>query len=174
MGALQSHLAEHIGFAYRNKIELALGVTLPNQEDELPEAMEKQISRLMAEAAPQVLNESKALVAQQQAQQNAQDPVLQIQMQELQIKQQDQQRKSQKDQSDAALKAAQIQVERDRIEAQQQSEGAKLMAKTVTDRNQIKSRQESEGFRTMAESQRHQQQMNMQRNQQQKKPTKGD
>jgi hypothetical protein len=34
---------------------LALGVALAKSEDELPDEMEKEISRLMAEAAPQVL-----------------------------------------------------------------------------------------------------------------------
>jgi hypothetical protein len=87
MGAMQAHIAEHVGYAYRNKIQMALGFPLPDQEDELPPEMEREISRLMAEASVQVLNESKAMVAQQQAQQNAQDPVLQMQMQELQIKQ---------------------------------------------------------------------------------------
>jgi ribosomal protein S11 len=57
-------------------------------------------------------------VAQQQAQQQAQDPLLQMQMQELQLKAQDQQRKAAKDQADAALKAAQLQVERERIAEQ--------------------------------------------------------
>jgi len=70
MGAMQAHIAEHVGYAYRNKIQLALGVALPDQEDELPEELEREISRLMAEAAPQVLAQSQAMIAQQQAQQN--------------------------------------------------------------------------------------------------------
>jgi hypothetical protein len=140
MGAMQSHLAEHIGFAYRNKIELALGVTLPNQEDELPEAMEKQISRLMAEAAPQVLNESKALVAQQQAQQNAQDPVLQIQMQELQMKQQELQIKQQEFQlsaetarNNAAAKMEELAIRKSEVELKAEIESIKLGAKVSAD-----------------------------------------
>jgi len=140
MGSMQSHLAEHIGFAYRNKIELALGVTLPNQEDELPEDMEKQISRLMAEAAPQVLNESKALVAQQQAQENAQDPVLQIQMQELQMKQQELQIKQQEFQlsaekmrSDAAAKMEELAIKKSEVELRAEIESIKLGAKVSAD-----------------------------------------
>jgi hypothetical protein len=140
MGAMQSHLAEHIGFAYRNKIELALGVTLPNQEDELPEDMEKQISRLMAEAAPQVLNESKALVAQQQAQQNAQDPVLQIQMQELQMKQQELQIKQQEFQlsaetarNNAAAKMEELAIRKSEVELKAEIESIKLGAKVSAD-----------------------------------------
>lgn len=154
MGAMQAHLAEHIGYAYRNKIELALGVTLPNQEDELPEAMEKQISRLMAEAAPQVLNESKALVAQQQAQQNAQDPVLQIQMQELQlkmqelqIKQQDSQVKADKARSDAAAKMEELTIKKSEVEMKAELESIKMGAKVASEQRESDARQQIEGIR---------------------------
>jgi hypothetical protein len=111
MGAMQAHIAEHVGYAYRNKIELALGVPLPDSEDQLPEEMEKEISRLMAEASVQVLQESKAATAQQQAQQNAQDPILQMQMQELQLKQQELQLKQQKLQQDAQLQSQKMQID---------------------------------------------------------------
>jgi hypothetical protein len=111
MGAMQAHIAEHVGYAYRNKIELALGVPLPGSEDELPEEMEKEISRLMAEASVQVLQQSKAMQAQQQAQQNAQDPILQMQMQELQIKQGELQLKQQKLQQDAQIQMQKMQVD---------------------------------------------------------------
>ncbi len=165
MGAMQSHLAEHIGFAYRNKIELALGVTLPNQEDELPEAMEKQISRLMAEAAPQVLNESKALVAQQQAQQNAQDPVLQIQMQEIQMKQQELQMKQQEMQQDmqfkqqefqlsaetarnnAAAKMEELAIRKSEVELKAEIESIKLGAKVSADERDSESKFQLESIK---------------------------
>jgi hypothetical protein len=154
MGSMQAHLAEHIGFAYRNKIELALGVSLPSQEDEMPEAMEKQISRLMAEAAPQVLNESKAMVAQQQAQQNAQDPVLQIQMQELQIKQQEVQIKQQelqlkteKVRSDSAAKAEELAIKKSEIEMKAELESIKMGAKAASEQRESDARQQMEGIR---------------------------
>jgi hypothetical protein len=144
MGAMQAHLSEHIGFAYRNRIELSLGVALPNQDDELPEEVEKQISRLMAEAAPQVLSESKAMAAQQkaqqQAEQNAQDPVLQIQMQEMQIKQQELQIKqqefqlsSEKMRSDAAAKMEELAIRKSEVELKAEIESIKLGAKVSAD-----------------------------------------
>jgi hypothetical protein len=144
MGSMQAHLAEHIGFAYRNKIELSLGVALPNQEDEMPEEMEKQISRLMAEAAPQVLKESKDLVAQQQAQEqakkNAEDPVIQIQMQEMQIKQQELQIKqqefqlnSEKMRSDVAAKIEELAIRKSEVELKAELESIKLGAKASAD-----------------------------------------
>ena len=131
MGAMQAHIAEHVGYAYRNKIELALGVALPNQEDELPEQMEKEISRLMAEASGQVLAESKAMMAQQQAQQNAQDPVLQLQMQELQLKAKEVDIKERKLMADAAAKADDIRLKELEIESKEQIAGMNAQIKVA-------------------------------------------
>lgn len=131
--AMQAHIAEHVGFAYRNKIELALGVSLPSSEDELPDEMEKEISRLMAEAAPQVLAESQAMAAQMQAQQNAQDPVLQMQMQELELKKQELQLKAQKLQVDGAAKMDELGMKKQELEAKAQLEMIKLGQKQQLD-----------------------------------------
>ena len=131
MGAMQAHIAEHVGYAYRQKIEQALGVSLPNQEDELPEQMEKEISRLMAEAATQVLTESKAQQAQQQAQQNAQDPVLQLQMQELQIKQKEVAIKEKKLITDAAAKADELRIKEAQIQSTEKIAGMNAQVKAI-------------------------------------------
>ena len=178
--AMMAHVFEHLGMEYRKQVEQAMGQTLPPYNEDADEVqmapdMEIKVSQMAAQASQQLLQQHTQEAQQQKNQQMAQDPLIQLQQAELQIKQQDQQRKAQKDASDAQLKGAQIQIERERIEAQQETEGAKLMAKTMLDRDQTKARQESEGFRTMAETQRHQQQMEMQRRQQdQKKPSKGD
>ena len=131
--AMQSHIAEHVGFAYRNKIEMALGVALPNPDDELPPEMEKEISRLMAEAAPQVLAESKALTAQQQAQQNAQDPVLQIQMQDSQTKAKEVQIKERKLIADAAAKADELRLKEEEIQSKERIAGLNAQIKVSQD-----------------------------------------
>jgi hypothetical protein len=136
MGSMQAHIAEHVGYAYRNKIELALGVALPNPEDELPPELEKEISRLMAEAAPQVLAESKAMAAQQQAQQNAQDPVLQMQMQELQIKQGELELKKQKMQIDGAARVDELNLKKQELESKMEMDMVKL-----TEQNKVKTRE---------------------------------
>lgn len=108
--ALQAHIAEHVGYAYRQKIEAALGADLPNPEKEIPEDLEVQISRLVADAAPQVLAQSQAQVAQQQAIQNAQDPVLQAELLDQQIKQAEVTRKINKDKVDAMLKNKELEL----------------------------------------------------------------
>ena len=131
---MMAHIHEHLGMEYRKQVEQAMGQTLPpynEEQDEVEMApdMEVRISQMAAQASQQLLQQHQQEAQQQKAQQQAQDPLIQLQQQELQIKGQDLQRKTAKDQADAALKAAQLQVERDRIEAQQETEGAKLAAK---------------------------------------------
>ena len=103
MGSLQAHIAEHLGFMYRVKLEEKLGVPLPPPNQELPEEVEVQLSRLVADAGKQLTQSNQAQAAQQQAQQQAQDPLFQLQQQEVQAKIMDVQRKAQKDQADIAL-----------------------------------------------------------------------
>jgi hypothetical protein len=143
--AMQAHIAEHYGFKYRLMIEQQLGAPLPKPDEEMPEEYEIQISRLVAQASQQVLANNQAQAAQQQAQQQAQDPIIQMQMQELQIKGQEVQRKTQKDQTDAQLRAAQLQVEKDRIASQVQIESQKLSAKIAQDKEELEAREQLEG-----------------------------
>jgi len=110
MAEIQAHVAEHLAYAYRKKVEEQLGVPMPKPDEDLPEDVEVQLSRLVAQASQQVLAQSKGQAAQQQAQQQAQDPLIQMQQAELQIKQQDAQTKSQKVQGDLAIRQAEMQL----------------------------------------------------------------
>jgi len=80
--AAMAHISEHVGFAYRQKIEQQLGMPLPPEGEQLPPQIELALSEMMAQAAKQVLQQSQGMAAQEQAQQQAQDPVIQMQMQE--------------------------------------------------------------------------------------------
>jgi hypothetical protein len=135
--SMMAHIAEHLGFQYRRNIEETLGVPLPKPEEELPEDVEVQLSRLVAQASAQLLEKDQAEVAAQQAAQQAQDPIIQMQQQELQIEMQKIQQKAQKDQADLQLKAQQQQIERERIEAETQREAMRLAAKTQADDKKI-------------------------------------
>ena len=109
-GAIMAHIAEHLAFQYRAKIEQQLGVSLPKPDAELPEDMEVQLAKLVAQAAQQVLQMSKGQAAQQQAQQQAQDPMVQMQQAQLQIAQMEAQTKAQKVQGDLQIKQAELQL----------------------------------------------------------------
>jgi len=124
--AMMAHVAEHVGFGYRQKIEQQLGMALPPDDEDLPPEIEIALSGMMAQAAQQVLQQNKAQAAQQQAQQQAQDPVLQMQQQELQIKQQELQLKQQKLQVEAAGDADELKLKERQIEGNFELQGMKV------------------------------------------------
>jgi hypothetical protein len=134
--AFMAHIMEHFGFQYRKNIEEKIGVPYPGPNEEMPEDMEVEISRLAAAGAQKLLQSNQAMMAQQQAQQAAQDPVVQMQQQELQIKMAEVQRKAQKDQADVQLRTQQQQIEQQRISTQAEIEGAKLGAQIAKDKTQ--------------------------------------
>ena len=109
MAALQAHIAEHLGFNYRKQIEEKLGAPLPAPGAELSEEVEIQLARVVADAGKQLTQAHQQEAAQKQAQEQAQDPVLQLQREELAVKQSEVQRKGQKDQADSALQQAEAQ-----------------------------------------------------------------
>jgi hypothetical protein len=137
MAAAQAHIAEHVAFAYRVKMEQQLGIQLPNPEEEDKDGIdpltEKQLSMLMPQAAQAVLQESQQRAAQQQAEQRAQDPVLQLQMQEMQIKMQRLQLEQQKLQIEAASKADQVRLQEQKmqIEAAERADKIRLEEQRV-------------------------------------------
>jgi hypothetical protein len=58
VGALQAHIAEHLGYQYRRQVQDAIGTPLPGPEEKIPEAMEVQISKMVAEGSQIVLAQS--------------------------------------------------------------------------------------------------------------------
>jgi len=114
-GAIMAHIAEHVAFQYRNQIEERLGASLPAPNAELPQEVEVQLSKLVAQAAAQLTQMHQGEAAQKQAQQQAQDPIIQMQQAELQIKKQDADTKAKKVEGDLLLKQAEIE-----LKAQQQ------------------------------------------------------
>ena len=111
MASLQAHIAEHLGFSYRQKIEEKLGAPLPAPNEEMDEDMEIQLSRLVADAGKQLTEANKKQAAQKQAQQQQQDPIIQMKQAELQIKQQEEQRKAQKDQAELKQKEQKLMID---------------------------------------------------------------
>lgn len=114
--AMMAHISEHVGYAYRAKIEQQLGMPLPPEDEKLPPEIELALSTMMAQAANQVLQQNQAMAAQQQAQQQAQDPLIQMQQQELQLKQQEIQIKQQKMQVDAAAQADKLKLDEKKLQ----------------------------------------------------------
>ena len=109
LAALQAHKLEHYAFLYREQIEEKLGASLPAPNVDIPKEIETSVSRLVAQAGQQLTQTHQQQQAQKQAQQKMQDPVIQMQQQELAIKTQETQQKAQKDAADIQLKVAEQQ-----------------------------------------------------------------
>jgi hypothetical protein len=130
--AMMAHVAEHVGFAYRQKIEQQMGMPLPPEDEKLPPEMEIQLSGMMAQAASQVLQQNQAQAAQQQAQQQQQDPLIQMQQQELQIKQQELQIKQQDLQLKSQEMKARLELDNKRLEVDAMNKAGQLQQQKKT------------------------------------------
>ena len=151
MGAMSAHIAEHLGFAYRSKIEQAMGVDLPMPDEDMPPEIEVQLSRLIAQAAPIVLQESQSQTAQQQAaaqqQEMANDPVIQIQQKELQIREREQMMKEQKAMAEVQLEQQRIEIERQKVEGELFAKGMQISSGAIQKSKEIESREFAEGVK---------------------------
>ena len=114
VGELQAHIAEHTAFLYRQQLEQTLGQTLPPPNEELPEQFEVRLAGLISKAAIQLTAQKQAQAAQQQAQEIAEDPLIQMQQRELAIKEQDAQRKAAKDVADVELDQQRLALDKEK------------------------------------------------------------
>ncbi|QDP55818.1 MAG: hypothetical protein Tp1100SUR639781_31 [Prokaryotic dsDNA virus sp.] len=158
--AMEAHIAEHIAFAYRNKIEEELGAPLPPPGEVLPDDVEIELSRLIAKSADQLLQKNTAETKQKEIVKQQQDPLIQMQQQELQIKQMEAQAKAKKMSDDATLDVAKLQLEKDRLESQERIAGAKLGADAVNRQKELDAKEFMEGTKLGAEAVKQQQERN--------------
>jgi hypothetical protein len=135
--AAMAHINEHIAFEYRKQIEEQLGVPLPNPDENLPEDIEVQLSRLTADAANKLLQKDQAEVQQQQIQQQQQDPLIQMQQQELALKAQDLQIRAQKTMADIEIDKGKLELEKAKAEAETKLSGMEVSAKAILDKNKL-------------------------------------
>jgi hypothetical protein len=181
MAAAMAHINEHIAFEYRKQVEMAMGMPLPDEEQnkQVSPGLADRIAMMTAQASQQLTQQAQQQAQQQQAQQQMQDPIVQMQMQELQIKQGELQLKQQKQQIDAAAKADQIRIEEARIAAQKEIAAMQVGATVAAKRDQLNRQQETEGMRMGIDAAKHKAQMAVQqaqraaqRNQPSNKPKK--
>jgi hypothetical protein len=144
--SMMAHINEHIAFEYRKQIEEQAGVMLPAPDSDLAPDVELQISRLAAAAAQQLAQQKQADAAQQAANQAAQDPLVQMQQQELAIKEKEVSIKEKKLLLDATAQTDKIELEEKRIEAQTQIAGMQVGAKVATSQAQLSSQQQEAGL----------------------------
>ena len=149
--AMAAHVAEHVAFAYRAKIEKELGVELPGPDEKLPEDIELRISRLAAPAAEQVTGKAQMMAQAEQNAKQSQDPIVQMQQRELALKEQQAMAKAQTDmakvQVDAQKAEAKTMLDLEKLGQQERLESAKIAAKVAMQEGKEVSQQEVEGFK---------------------------
>jgi hypothetical protein len=138
--AIMAHISEHLAFQYRAKIEKQMGIQMPAPDKDMPEDVEVQLSSLVAVAAQAVLQQGQTKAAQQQAAQQAQDPLVQMQQAQLQIAQQEAATKAQKVQGDLQIKQAELQLKAQA--AQAKNPQADLAAKQQIIQQQLQAKQQ--------------------------------
>lgn len=129
--AMMAHIAEHAAYAYRLQIEQQLGVPLPEYKEDTNSApvdadVEKRFAPLIAQAAQRTMTMNQAMAAQQQNQQAAQNPELQLKQAEMLLKEKESQRKAQNDQFDYQIALQRAELEKKRIELEAAVAAAKL------------------------------------------------
>ena len=177
--AMQAHINEHIAYEYRKQMEQTMGIELPFHPDEddadectMPPEVEIRVSQLAAQASQVLLQRDRNEIAAMQAQQAQQDPIVQMQQQELQIKQQEVAIKEKKLIADAAAKADQLEIERQRIQSQEAIAGMNATIKHNVDMAQLQAKTEEAGVRIGVDMAKTKHQFEAQRNQPKQKGNK--
>ena len=168
--AAMAHIMEHVAFQYRSEIEKQLGAPLPNPEEKLDPQVEVQLSALVAQAAQQLLQKNTGEAAQKQAQQQQQDPLIQMQQKELAIKEQEVARKSKKDIMDAAARADEIKLREKELNDRMELEGTKLGIQTAQAKDKAQRDDEKEGVRMGIDLAKHRSEKLMQARTQMQQP----
>ena len=117
-GAMQQHLAEHFALSYRRQLELKLGVSLPQQGEQLPPDIQNDVAKLASVAADRLLqqhNQEQALAKQQQEEN---DPLTIMQREELRIKEEAVKVKAAEAAADAKYKEDKIALEAAKVVGQ--------------------------------------------------------
>jgi hypothetical protein len=149
--AMSAHIAEHVAFEYRAKIERELGIELPPPSEPLPEDIELRISRLVAPAAAQLTGKAQQMAQAEKNAEQQQDPIVQMQQRELAIREQAAMAKAQtemaKIQADLEKTRGKTMVDLQRMEQQERIESARLASKMQLQDKKDESQQEIEGFK---------------------------
>lgn len=149
--AMQAHITEHLAMQYRKEIELQLGVPMPGVDENLPEDVERELSRVVAQAAGKLLrkDQAEAAAAENAKQQN--DPLTQIQMRELALKEKELDHKIAKDMKqleiDAVTAAATNRMQLERIDSDAAREAARISVKVA----ELDTKEQNEAIRLALE-----------------------
>ena len=166
--AAAAHLNEHIAYAYRAQIEKYMGAALPPMKDDededavLPPQVEVELSRLVAQASQKLLQNNVAEAQMQEAMQKMQDPVVQIQLQELEIQKAEAARKDKDSERDYEIAKQKLALEREKLERDQEAKGAQIGSQVAQTKAKVESQEKIEGMRMGVDLTKHQSQLDVQ------------
>lgn len=153
---VQAHLAAHYGMKFRKSVEEQMGISIPKPKDGegLPPEIETAVSQMAAEATQRVLMTNQARAAQEAALKQAQDPVVQMQQQELmqkekelQLKEREVEIKEKQMAMEAAHKADQTQIAQEKIDSQERIAGIQVGRQAATDKAKMENDQMATGLK---------------------------
>ena len=93
--------------------------------------MEVQLSKLLADAGTQLTQRHEAEAAQQKAQEQAQDPIVQLKQAELELKTQGEQRLQEKDAADIAIAQERVDLDKKKVLIDAAKEEARIDAQVA-------------------------------------------
>jgi hypothetical protein len=165
--AAMAHINEHLAFEYRRQIEDQLGTSLPAEDEEIPKEVEVELSKLVSQAAQQLLANNQAEAQQQQAQQQAEDPVIQMQQAELQIKQQEVEIKAQESQAKIQIEQQKLELEKAKLESTERAKGVEIGSRVTLEKQKFEADQNEKGIRLGMEAEFKKKEQSLKENQQQ-------
>jgi hypothetical protein len=150
-----AHIQEHVAFQYRREIEKQLGVELPDPDKPIPQEVEVEMSRLIADAAEKLLGKNVSEAKAEKAAQQAEDPLIQMQKQELQIKQGELKRKADADRAKSDLDqsriASQHAIAQARIQSEERKTGVQIGADVAIEKAKLDAEQKESGVKVGVE-----------------------
>lgn len=135
-GAMESHVREHLGFAYRRDFEKAIGTTLPPPGQPMPPEVEAKLSRMVADKADQVLAEHQAEAAADHTLQAGFDPLYQLREREVTLKEGVAKHKAVMDENklvlDQSKHADKVALDEEKLRSQERQKAAEVAANMLT------------------------------------------
>jgi len=141
MSSLMAHIQEHVAFQYRRSIEMQIGQALPPPGAPMDPQMAGMVAKAIADASDKVLQRNQQIAAQQaqQAQQN--DPVMQLQEEEMEIRRGELEFRKQKHLDDTALRQKELSIQAGGkladIGSKERMKGAELGLRAASDRTKV-------------------------------------
>jgi hypothetical protein len=100
--------------------------------------VEVQLSKLIADGGKQLAEQHKQQAAQAQAQQQAADPLFQLEQAKVKVQEMEVTRKAQRDQTDAEIAAAKLVMEKERVNIEAQKEANRVQSQDAQAQQRLK------------------------------------